>query len=77
MVIDLDDISFVLLKSEVFAFVTGESRLVFSETLSMECHKMVSGTDFPFAFSLACLQGLGAQHSAKNPLCVWQSDVSS
>lgn len=45
--------------------------------LSVECHKMVSGTDFPFAFSLVCLQRLGAEHSAKNPLCVCKSDLSS
>lgn len=49
-------------------FVAGENRLLFSEILSVECHKMVSGTGFPFAFSLFCLQGLRTEHSAKRSL---------
>ena len=71
MAIDLDDTSFVLLKSEVLDLWLGESTLLFFLGLfPMECHKMVSGTGFLFAFSLVCLQGLRAEHSVKNPLYV-------
>lgn len=75
MAIDLDGTSFVLLKSEVFALWLGKADCSFLGP--SQCHNMVSGTDFQFAFSLVCLQGLRAEHSAKNPLCVWKSDVSS
>lgn len=55
--------------------MVGESRLVFSGTLPVECHKMLLGADFPFASSLVCLQGFRTEHRANK--CVWKSDVSS
>lgn len=46
--------------------MAGESRLVFSGTLPVECHKMLLGADFLFASSLVCLQGFRTEHEQTN-----------
>lgn len=70
MALDLGYTSFVLLKSEVFALWLGRADCSFLGPSQWNV-TMVSATDFPFAFSLVCLQGLGAEHSGKKPsLCV-------